>query len=773
MDTSSYNLCSTFSKDELARIIQETNQQNIDCLASKYQQKLQQQVSQTLGRNAVDAVQSTDEYQRFAQLLASVNELGAEFTKKAAHMAREQTAKSLWQTLVFGLFDQQMLERVERWMFMSISCMVKILQEDKWTANVEAGVDKTIVAKLQQHHETGTPVILTPFTAGDRQLQLGEDIDIQLFANDVCNSSSENISGFINHFAHGCQALSLMQALKYTTNAVTDAIGRVVHTLVHAQANKWETPVFEILQNIVGRAAATIDVFLHPDAEFGNHQTISHIANQQLLKEFSSLRTNELFSIIIDYPLSTFAIHDLRLCVNHLGTLRQVAHSLRLAVESRLLHPGATTNDVLLQYISSIRCLRLLDPTNTVLEIVANPVRKYLRQRDDTVLCIVQDMVAEQDSELFEDLAAGAPIVDNDPEGVLYDEEYADRLWEPLPVEAKTIYQTAQRRDADVLSLLVSIYDSKDVFVLEFERHLAQKLLACTQYDVAREIRQVEMMKLRFGNRALEKSEVMLKDLAESKRTDQHVMEVSEQRQWTMPLHSIVVSKQFWPSQQQTDKVPLTMPREMREVQEKYAGVYESVKPARKLVWRDTLGCVKLKIELADRTIDIGVTPMQAAVLMAFEGRQKIQLKELAELLECPEEAVMAKLRFWISQGVLREPVSGTFEPAERRHPDDDKTDDDGSREMEHIDDPEDADDDAANGATAATTTRTDALRMHFNYIVGMLTNIGPLPLDRIHSMLGMFIPGDTTTLDELRSFLSLMVREDRLELSGGLYKLK
>ncbi|KAJ2793470.1 hypothetical protein H4R20_006530 [Coemansia guatemalensis] len=54
-----------------------------------------------------------------------------------------------------------------------------------------------------------------------------------------------------------------------------------------------------------------------------------------------------------------------------------------------------------------------------------------------------------------------------------------------------------------------------------------------------------------------------------------------------------------------------------------------------------------------------------------------------------------------------------------------------------------------------------------------MLTNFGPLPLDRILGMLGMFLPGENTTAEDLRNFLAMMVREDRLDLVGGMYKLK
>lgn len=45
----------------------------------------------------------------------------------------------------------------------------------------------------------------------------------------------------------------------------------------------------------------------------------------------------------------------------------------------RLLHPGADTKDILTQYVSMIRCLRILDPPGVLLYKVADPVRRYLR----------------------------------------------------------------------------------------------------------------------------------------------------------------------------------------------------------------------------------------------------------------------------------------------------------------------------------------------------------------------------------------------------------
>lgn len=45
----------------------------------------------------------------------------------------------------------------------------------------------------------------------------------------------------------------------------------------------------------------------------------------------------------------------------------------------RLLHPGADTRDILTQYVSIIRCLRIVDPPGVLLFKVADPIRRYLR----------------------------------------------------------------------------------------------------------------------------------------------------------------------------------------------------------------------------------------------------------------------------------------------------------------------------------------------------------------------------------------------------------
>lgn len=95
----------------------------------------------------------------------------------------------------------------------------------------------------------------------------------------------------------------------------------------------------------------------------------------------------------------------------------------------------------------------------------------------------------------------------------------------------------SKRRSSDIISLLVSIYGSKDIFINEYRDVLADRLLHQHNYNTARsafsspqkvegqgrpftgdpllcvfrEIRNVELLKLRFGESHMHYCEVMLK----------------------------------------------------------------------------------------------------------------------------------------------------------------------------------------------------------------------------------------------------------------------
>lgn len=63
-----------------------------------------------------------------------------------------------------------------------------------------------------------------------------------------------------------------------------------------------------------------------------------------------------------------------------------------------------------------------------------------------------------------------------------------------------------------------------------------------------------------------------------------------------------------------------------------------------------------------------------------------------------------------------------------------------------------------------------------WSFIRNMLTNLGNLPIDRIHQMLNMFaMQGPSAkelSMAELKTFLDKKVKEQVLVFSGGAYQL-
>ena len=71
---------------------------------------------------------------------------------------------------------------------------------------------------------------------------------------------------------------------------------------------------------------------------------------------------------------------------------------------------------------------------------------------------------------------------------------------------------------------------------------------------------------------------------------------------------------------------------------------------------------------------------------------------------------------------------------------------------------------------------REEELGMFWSYILGMLTNLESLPLERIYQMLRIFAMQGPSAVEcdmqELRAFLDTKVRQHKLAFCGGNYRL-
>ncbi|XP_046390821.1 anaphase-promoting complex subunit 2 [Ischnura elegans] len=507
-------------------------------------------------------------------------------------------------------------------------------------------------------------------------------------------------------------------------------------------------------------------------------EKFNHKLTHYLYETYTRTRIDQLFNIIIEYPDSQPAIEDLRICLQKTDLRPYLTQKLQQALETRLLHPGVNTPDVLQAYVAAIRALRQLDPTGVLLETVTEPVRLYLRGREDTVRCVVSSLTEEGPCDLTEELArAGGDegrlrlLSFENEVGPSDDETDANwETWEPDPVEADPTSTSKNQRRSDIILMLVNVYGSKDVFVNEYRTLLADRLLSQLSYHTEKEIRYLELLKLRFGESHLHYCEVMLKDVYDSKRINAHVHSDENFRSdnQQFPCRAMILSAQFWPAFKEEN---LVLPPVVTEHLDAYTKAFETLKGNRTLCWKPHLGAVAIDIELKDRTLHLAVTPIHATIIWHFQSKSQWTIEELNQVMRVPSTMLRRKIAFWQSQGVLKEVSTDTFVVVEEC-PNRSKASTSAVISSEMMCE----DEEAESAMASAHDQREEELQVFWSYIVGMLTNLGSLPLERIHQMLKMFASQGPTSvecsLQELRHFLDRKVREHKLLFSNGLYRL-
>ncbi|XP_064146814.1 anaphase-promoting complex subunit 2 isoform X2 [Loxodonta africana] len=528
---------------------------------------------------------------------------------------------------------------------------------------------------------------------------------------------------------------------------------------------------------------------------------------------YAGMRIQELFSIIRDFPDSRPAIEDLKYCLERTNQRQQLLESLKAALETRLLHPGVNTCDIITLYISAIKALRVLDSSMVILEVACEPVRRYLRTREDTVRQIVAGLTGDSDG--TGDLAV--ELSKTDPASLETGQDSEDDSgepedWVPDPVDADPevpvvpppmLCQGSQAPSgglrtssacwsafmaakisssmSTVLCLLTAFCTSSasarsGVPALRVPCRAPAQVprwgvgsrphLTPPKTRPSREIRNVELLKLRFGEAPMHFCEVMLKDMADSRRINANIREEDEKRpaeeQPPFGVYAVILSSEFWPPFKDEK---LEVPEDIKEALDVYCKKYEKLKAMRTLSWKHTLGLVTMDVELTDRTLSVAVTPVQAVILLYFQDQATWTLEELSKAVKMPVALLRRRMSVWLQQGVLREEPPGTFSVIEEERP----QDRDNMVLM-------DSDDESDSGMASQADQKEEELLLFWTYIQAMLTNLESLSLERIYSMLRMFVMTGPALaeidLQELQSYLQKKVRDHQLIYSAGVYRL-
>ena len=177
-------------------------------------------------------------------------------------------------------------------------------------------------------------------------------------------------------------------------------------------------------------------------------------------------------------------------------------------------------------------------------------------------------------------------------------------LWTPDPIDAlanATNDGSHTSSKSNIITMLVNIYGSKDLFVNEYKSLLGDRLLSTFSFNMEKEIRNLELLKLRFGDSNLFSCEAMLKDISESRRINANILEQFRQKEITSieslqnisaaNLKCLILSEQFWPKLKE-EKVEMSS--ELKAIQDKFISCYEAFKGNRTLIWKNNLGQVSI-----------------------------------------------------------------------------------------------------------------------------------------------------------------------------------
>lgn len=172
--------------------------------------------------------------------------------------------------------------------------------------------------------------------------------------------------------------------------------------------------------------------------------TLADVERWQVMgiNKLGDLRTSELFDIVVEWDRnSRGGIEDLKRYTTTTAARTHVTTTFSNALNDRLLHAGASTTSILEAYISIIRAFAVLDPKGVLLDRVAQPVRRYLREREDTVTVVVGGLLANPEDDPSDTLVELAAEMDKvaslDKEREIDDGlDWDDMNWMPDPVDA-------------------------------------------------------------------------------------------------------------------------------------------------------------------------------------------------------------------------------------------------------------------------------------------------------------------------------------------------
>ena len=366
--------------------------------------------------------------------------------------------------------------------------------------------------------------------------------------------------------------------------------------------------------------------------------------------------------------------------------------------------------------------------------------KSYLNKRSDTIRIIIERLCNKNYIEELQN----SGFIRLDREDIAVEDFSSD--WEPksskaancnLSIIVDDIFSSS--KSGDLIALLINLYDCRDSFIEEYISCLADKLLNDQYLNLTQEGFTIQQLMISFGSENLWKSEILLRDMLGSKNMRQRLVlpEFFDFR---------VLSHVYWPEFEILDH---KLPCEVDEVHRKFEKIFSETDSDKYLRWRNT-SKVEIEVEIAGEVRDFETDSLSASILCLISQKRELTYEKMSTELNCDIVTVRDRTADLISKGILMESEEKVY--ARNNFGD-------------HF----------ITIPKHKEQTLVSDMECFWPFIFGMLTNLGELPLSRIHSMLNMFVQAPLKfdrSENELLEFLHLKVDEGKLLFSLDLYSL-
>ncbi|EED88081.1 cullin family-like protein [Thalassiosira pseudonana CCMP1335] len=189
----------------------------------------------------------------------------------------------------------------------------------------------------------------------------------------------------------------------------------------------------------------------------------------------------------------------------------------------------------------------------------------------------------------------------------------------------------------------------KDVFEAYYKSHLAKRLLGNKSGNEDAERAMVSLLKAECGYQFTSKLEGMFNDIRISKETaEKYRSHKKKSNNEPVDVEVSVLTTGYWPSQ---NVPPCILPPPVRAAMDRFQKYYLNTYTGRKLSWQTLAGTAEIRATFPPpkgsskpRRHDLTVTTYQMCILVLFNNRDTLTLKQIREEIQIPEDELRRHL---------------------------------------------------------------------------------------------------------------------------------